>query len=50
MLTVGFGDITPTNTYEALVIIFIMTTSCIVLAYNVNRVGSIIARISSYTE
>ena len=48
MLTVGFGDIVPTNQNEALCMIFIETMSCIVLAYNINRVGSIISKIRSY--
>lgn len=39
MLTVGFGDISATNVHEALVMIFIETLSCIVLAYNINKVG-----------
>lgn len=50
MLTVGFGDIVPTNKNEALCMIFIETMSCIVLAYNINRVGSIISKIRSYDE
>jgi hypothetical protein len=48
MLTVGFGDITPQTTNEALCMIFIETMSCIVLAYNINCVGSIISKIRSY--
>ena len=30
--------------------VFIETMSCIVLAYNINRVGSIISKIRSYDE
>ena len=48
MLTVGFGDIAPTNTSEALCMILIETFSCVVLAYNVNCVGNIISSIRSY--
>ena len=48
MLTVGFGDICPTNSRQALVMIFIETLSCVVLAYNVNSVGKIIKKITSY--
>lgn len=48
MLTVGFGDIVPQNSFEALCMILIETTSCIVLAYNVNCVGNIISKIRSY--
>lgn len=50
MLTVGFGDITPTNSSEALCMIFIETTSCIMLAYNINQVGTIISKIRSYED
>ena len=47
MLTVGFGDIVPKNSAEALSLIFIETMSCIVLAYNINRVGIVIQKIRS---
>lgn len=47
MLTVGFGDITPTTREEALCIILIETISCIVLAYNVTCVGSILTKLRS---
>lgn len=45
MLTVGFGDFSATNSSEALVLIFVETTSCIILAYNINIVGSILTDI-----
>ena len=45
MLTVGFGDIVPQTYEEALCLIFIETISCIVLAYNINNVGSLISNI-----
>jgi hypothetical protein len=48
MLTVGFGDIVAKNSAEALSLIFIETMSCIVLAYNINRVGIIIQKIRCY--
>jgi hypothetical protein len=47
MLTVGFGDIVATNSSEALCLIFIETFSCIVMAYNINCMGGIIANIRS---
>ena len=43
MLTVGFGDIAATHWQEALCLIFIETISCMVLAYNINLVGSLIS-------
>lgn len=45
MLTVGFGDIHAVNYKEAICIIFLETFSCIIMAYNINRVGSIISNI-----
>ena len=45
MLTVGFGDLSAANHKEALCLIFIETFSCIIMAYNINRVGSIISNI-----
>jgi hypothetical protein len=45
MLTVGFGDIAAANHQEATCLIFIETLSCIIMAYNINRVGSIINNI-----
>ncbi len=47
MLTIGFGDLTPVCYKEALCMVFIETISCIVLAYNINCVGSLIANIRS---
>jgi hypothetical protein len=43
MLTVGFGDISANNYYEALVLIFIETFSCITLAYNISYVGALLS-------
>lgn len=45
MLTVGFGDISANNYYEAILLIFIQTFSCITLAYNINCVGALISSI-----
>lgn len=45
MLTVGFGDIAAANHKEALCIILIETLSCLIMAYNVNKVGSILTNI-----
>ena len=45
MLTVGFGDLSASNYKEAICLIFIETFSCIVMAYNINRMGSIISNI-----
>ena len=45
MLTVGFGDLAATNHYEAVILIFIETFSCITLAYNISYVGALIGSI-----
>ena len=45
MLTIGFGDISPVNYQEALILVFIETFSCIVLAYNINCVGILFSNI-----
>ena len=50
MLTVGFGDLSATNSYEALILIFIETFSCITLAYNISYVGAIIGSIREREE
>lgn len=45
MLTVGFGDISATNHYEAIILVFIETFSCVTLAYNISHVGALIQSI-----
>ena len=47
MLTVGFGDLTPANYKEAICLTLIETFSCILLAYNINCVGTLISNIRS---
>ncbi len=47
MLTIGFGDISATNFKEAVCLIFIETFSCLVFAYNINCIGSLIQHIRS---
>jgi hypothetical protein len=50
MLTVGFGDISAQNYYEAIFLVFIETFSCITLAYNINYVGALIGSIRESDE
>ena len=45
MLTIGFGDMVPVSWQEAVCMIFVETISCMVLAYNINCVGSLISNI-----
>jgi len=50
MLTVGFGDITPVNYKESIVVAIIEIFSSIVLAYNISEVGSIVSSIRKNSE
>jgi hypothetical protein len=43
MMTVGFGDISPVDYRESIVVAFIEIFSSIVLAYNISEVGSIVS-------
>ena len=42
MISVGYGDIVPYNVYENAFTIITMFISCIMFAYNINSVWSII--------
>lgn len=42
MLTVGFGDFTATNPFEAVTVSFIEITSILMLAYTINKIGDLI--------
>jgi len=46
MSTVGYGDITAQNKFEALYSIFVMLFSSIVFAYSINTIGIIISELS----
>ena len=50
MLTVGFGDLAASNEYEAIILVFIETFSCITLAYNISYVGALISQINEKDE
>jgi len=50
MLTIGFGDLVATNYQEATCVSFIETFSCLMIAYNVSCVGSIISNIRSIDQ
>ena len=41
MMTVGFGDIVPTNVIEVVFCIFAIFVGCAMYAYNINRIGLI---------
>ena len=47
MLTVGYGDITPTNTAERLVNISIMLAGCGLFAYSMNSIGTIVHNLNA---
>ena len=40
-LTIGYGDILPTNVYETLFTMCIAFTGCSVLGYTINNIGEI---------
>lgn len=44
MITVGYGDITPQNTWERLYAMFAMLTASGVFSYTINSIGTIISR------
>ena len=45
MMTVGYGDITPLNTYEVFFTIVAIVAGCVVYAYNLNSIGIILQKI-----
>lgn len=47
MMTVGFGDYIAFNFREAIIVAFLELFSCIVLAFNISEIGSIISAIRS---
>jgi len=50
MITVGYGDITPVNPLEKVVVVFLTLISCGVFAYSINQIGSIINNITKKRE
>lgn len=50
MLSVGFGDISAQNHVEAILLIFIETISCMIMAYNISEVSKILQSISEMDQ
>jgi hypothetical protein len=50
MLTVGFGDISAQNHIEALILVFIETFACMIMAYNISEVSKILQHISEMDQ
>ncbi|KAL4501826.1 hypothetical protein ABPG73_019963 [Tetrahymena malaccensis] len=50
MTTVGFGDITPKNGHEAVIVIISMIIACGVFAYTFNLIGSIVSEMNRKQE
>lgn len=46
MITVGYGDITPTNSLEYLLSILTMIIACGMFGYNLNTIGHILAEMN----
>ena len=42
MITVGFGDIVPVNTYERIYVILMTCFSCGIFAFAINTIGNIV--------
>jgi len=42
MITVGYGDITPVNKVERIVIVIMTLISCGVFGYALNQIGAIV--------
>jgi hypothetical protein len=47
MMTVGYGDIAPTNSHERIYVMVVTLVSCGVFAYAVNTVGAIFQKMDS---
>jgi hypothetical protein len=47
MSTVGFGDITPTNSQEFILSIVTMMLSSVFFAYSLNNIGQIFENLSA---
>ena len=46
MITVGYGDICPTTSYEKLYTIIVTILSCGMFGYSMNTIGAIFQEIS----
>ncbi|EAR83914.2 cation channel family protein (macronuclear) [Tetrahymena thermophila SB210] len=46
MITVGYGDVVPQNTWERLFCIIVMLISCGVFGYGINQIGRILEELS----
>jgi hypothetical protein len=44
MVTVGYGDITPGNTYERIYAMLAMLTASGMFSYTINSIGTIVSR------
>jgi hypothetical protein len=42
MTSVGYGDITPSNSEECLFVTFAMIAACFVFAYSFSKIGQIV--------
>lgn len=50
MITVGFGDIAPTNELEILLCIMSMLIACVVFAYAINEFGMVLEKLKAEKE
>lgn len=50
MITVGYGDISPTNNYERTFCILLMLVACGIFAFMLNKIGSVLDDINKIKE
>lgn len=50
LTTVGFGDITPGNKYEAFLVSFLEVLCCAVFGYCINYIGSLVSVLGESTN
>ena len=50
MITVGYGDITPTTSYERVLAIVTMLIASVVFAYTMNRINHILTGLDNTSE
>ena len=49
MVTVGYGDVTPNTTLELIFGIFSILIACVMFAFSLNKIGSILQEIKDST-
>ena len=50
MMTVGYGDIVPQNPYEMIFTVITIFCGCIIVGFNINKIGNIFQDMKKETE